>query len=398
MASDLIHPVDLVDPIKLVEGNRLTLLHSGGEFFPALIAAIDSAETEVQLETYIFEDDASGRPIIDALKRATTRGVVARILVDGFGAAAFAEHLQPELTAAGAQAMIYRPELARFRLRRHRLRRLHRKLASIDGRIAFVGGINIIDDMNQPGGRAPRYDYAVRIEGPLVASVQLTMARLWEIVVWAGFRRRYRIRDLAPAIPPVAVEESARLVVRDNFRNRRSIEDAYLDAINAASDEIIIANAYFFPGFRFRRALRAAAQRGVRVSVLLQGKAEYRLQHYATQALFGALLKARIRIFEYQPSFLHAKVAVVDAHWATVGSSNIDPFSLLLAKEANIVVSDRGFAMALRESLNQAITKDAVELKPQAWRKLAWHSRLLRWTCYQLVRLAIGLAGYGGRH
>ena len=179
--------------VEFIGGNRLTLLNSGAEFFPALIAAIDGATQEVQLETYIFEDDASGRPVVEALKRAAVRGVAVRVLVDGFGAAAFADTLQPELLASGVQALIYRRELARFSLRRHRLRRLHRKLASIDGRIAFVGGINIIDDMNQPGGRAPRYDYAVRIEGPLVSDVCGSMRRLWEIVTWASFRRRYRI-------------------------------------------------------------------------------------------------------------------------------------------------------------------------------------------------------------
>jgi cardiolipin synthase len=384
--------------IDFVEGNRLTLLHSGREFFPALISAIDLAADYVHLETYIFEDDTSGRQVIDALKRAAARGVTVRVLVDGFGAPEFANRLQPELIAAGAQVIVYRRELAPFRLRRHRLRRMHRKLASIDGKSAFVGGINIIDDMNPAGSSEPRYDYAVRVEGQLVGNIQATMFRLWEIVVWAGFRQRYRIRHKIPATSRSAGSETAALVVRDNIRHRRDIEEAYLDAIDGAREEIIIANAYFLPGFRFRRALLNAARRGVSVSVLLQGRVEYRLQHYATQALYGAMLNAGIRIFEYQPSFLHAKVAVVDSHWATVGSSNIDPFSLLLAKEANIVVRNQAFASRLRQSLIQAMTGEATELRPQDWRKLAWHSKLLRWACYQLVRLAIGIAGYGGRH
>ena len=384
--------------VEFIGGNRLTLLNSGAEFFPALIAAINGATQEVQLETYIFEDDASGRPVVEALKRAAVRGVAVRVLVDGFGAAAFADTLQPELLASGVQALIYRRELARFSLRRHRLRRLHRKLASIDGRIAFVGGINIIDDMNQPGGRAPRYDYAVRIEGPLVSDVCGSMRRLWEIVTWASFRRRYRIGRCLPAAAMPAGGQQAALVVRDNIRHRRAIEDAYLDAIAAANDEIVIANAYFLPGRRFRRTLFDAARRGVRITVLLQGKVEYRLQHYATQALYGALLEAGIRVFEYRRSFLHAKVAVIDGQWATVGSSNIDPFSLLLAKEANVVVRDSDFAAALHASLHQVLTTDTAELRREEWRRLHWHSRLLRWACYQLVRLAIGVAGYGGKH
>jgi len=384
--------------LEFVTGNRLTLLNSGGEFFPALIAAIDTATREVQLETYIFADDASGRAVRDALRRAAARGATVRLLVDGFGTADLAGRLEEELAGCGVQVLVYRRELARFSLRRHRLRRLHRKLASVDGRIAFVGGINIIDDMNQPGGRAPRYDYAVRIDGPLVAEICGAMRRLWEIVVWASFRRRYRIDGCPPSLRRQEGGQAAAFVVRDNIRHRRAIEEAYLEAIEAARDEIVIANAYFLPGFRFRRALLAAAARGVRVVVLLQGQVEYRLQHYASQALYGALLDAGVHLHEYRPSFLHAKVAVIDRRWATVGSSNIDPFSLLLAKEANVVVSDTAFAATLRASIDDAIAGGAVELRAQDWKRLSWSSRLLRWACYQLVRLAIGIAGYGGKH
>ncbi len=383
---------------EFLPGNRLTLLNSGREFFPALIAAIDEARREVHLETYIFEDDASGRPVIDALKRAAGRGVEVRLLVDGFGAASSIDGVLPELNAAGVRTLVYRRELARFQLRRHRLRRLHRKLATVDARIAFVGGINIIDDLNPPEAKAPRYDYAVRVEGPLIKPIRRVMLRLWDTVVWASFRRRAAVRrHLAPVVRK-AGDETAAFVVRDNIRHRHAIEDAYIEAIDGARNDILIANAYFLPGFRFRRALLAAARRGVRVGILLQGRVEYRLQHYATQALYGRLLAAGVRIFEYQPSFLHAKVAVIDGEWATVGSSNIDPFSLLLAKEANVVVRDAAFAATLRRSLDEAIAEGAVELHRRDWQRLSWHSRLLRWTCYQIVRLAIGLAGYGGKH
>lgn len=385
-------------PADYLPGNRLTLLNSGAEYFPALIAAIDAARQEIHLESYIFEDDQTGRAVADALKCAAQRGITVRLLVDGFGARAFAETLLPALTAAGVQAMIYRPDIARFSLRRHRLRRLHRKLVTIDGQIAFVGGINVIDDRNTPHQTPPRYDYAVRIEGPLLTPIRRAMYRLWEIVVWANFKTRYRL-DRTPAIATAPCgEQTAAFLVRDNIRHRRDIEDAYLAAIAAARQDIVIANAYFLPGRRFRSALREAAARGVAVTILLQGRVEYRLLHYASQALYGRLLGAGIHIFEYRRSFLHAKVAVIDSHWATVGSSNIDPFSLLLAKEANIVVHDKSFADELRRSLVRAMQEGAHELPPQRWRQLPWYSRLLRWTSYNLVRIGIGLAGYGGKH
>lgn len=387
--------------IDYLPGNRLTLLNSGAEYFPALLAAIDEAQHQIHLESYIFANDSTGRLITDALLHAAWRGVAVRVLVDGFGAREFIDALLPTLRIAGAEVLVYRPDLARLRLRRHRLRRLHRKLVVIDGCIAFVGGINIADDFDAVRHTSHRYDYAVRVEGSLLTPIQQTMARLWEIVARVNFKRRQR--GMPPASSrrlsstPVG-EQRAALVVRDNFRHRRDIEDAYLEAIAEARNSILIANAYFLPGRRFRHALLDAAQRGVHVIVLLQGRIEYRLLHYATQALYHRLLGAGIRIFEYQRSFLHAKVAVVDDDWATVGSSNIDPFSLLLAREANIVVRDAQFAQTLRSSLEAALRTGAQELAPKDWRQLPWHSRLLRWMSFYLVRIAIGIAGYGGKH
>ena len=381
-----------------IAGNRLTLLNSGAEFFPALLAAINDAHNEVHLETYIFEDDSTGRAVVDALAAAARRGVSVRVLVDGFGSPLFSSTLMPTLTEAGVMALIYRPERARFSFRRHRLRRLHRKLAVIDGRIAFVGGINIIDDLNTPDRSPARYDYAVRVEGALLVPIRRAMHRLWELVAWVSAKRRFRI--VREPLPPSAPEgeQMAAFVVRDNIRHRRDIEEAYLTAIADADESILIANAYFLPGRRFRRALIAAVQRGVKVTILLQGRIEYRLLHYATQALYDKLLSGGIRIFEYHHSFLHAKVAVVDREWATVGSSNIDPFSLMLAKEANIVALDGKIAAELRDSLETAMQNRARELPPQRWKQLPWYSRLLRWSSYGLVRLAIGISGYGNRH
>ncbi|MFZ2854836.1 MAG: cardiolipin synthase ClsB [Rhodocyclaceae bacterium] len=383
---------------EFLPGNRLTLLNSGAEYFPALLLAIGGAQREVHLESYIFEDDSTGHAVAGALMDAARRGITVRILVDGFGAPAFRDALMPALADAGVMALIYRPDVARFRLRRHRLRRLHRKLVVIDGEIAFVGGINVIDDLNAPHQTPPRYDYAVRVEGPVLKPILGAMHRLWEIVVWANFKRRYRV---APSVLPSGLprgDQAAAFLVRDNIRHRRDIEEAYLAAIADARDSILIANAYFLPGRRFRRALGDAAQRGVQVTILLQGRIEYRLLHYATQALYGKLLDAGIRIFEYHHSFLHAKVAVIDGQWATVGSSNIDPFSLLLAKEANLVVLDPKFAGQLRRSLGQAMQMGASELPQLHWKQRPWHTRLLRWISYNLVRIAIGISGYSGRH
>jgi cardiolipin synthase len=380
--------------IDFSTGNCVTLLETGGAYFPALIAAIDDATREIHLESYIFADDATGRAVAAALGRAAGRGVAVRVLVDGFGARDFAATLGLALQAAGAEVQVYRPEVARFRMRRHRLRRLHRKLVVIDGRIAFVGGINVIDDMDTPGQTPPRFDYTVGVEGPLLPAVHHAARHLWQLVSWANFRHRPATPATWPVPPPCGDMEAA-LVLRDNLRHRRDIEDAYLAAITSAREDVIIASAYFLPGRRFRHALMEAAGRGVRVTLLLQGRVEYLLLHYATQTFYGSLIGAGVRIVEYRKSFLHAKVAVVDDRWATVGSSNIDPFSLLLAREANVLVHHAGFAGQLRRSLEQAMADGGSEVRSEDLKKRPLALRALSWLAYSAVRLAIGVAGYG---
>jgi cardiolipin synthase len=390
--------VEAYEPISrgFTAGNRLQLLRNGEAYFPALIAAIDRARHEVHLETYIFADDATGRDIAAALSRAAQRGVMVRLLVDGFGARDFDTGLGAGLGADGVEVMVYRPEAGRYAFRRHRLRRMHRKLAVIDGEVGFAGGINIIDDFDT--STSPRFDYAVRIEGPLVARLHLAVRHVWRLVRWAALGRRPPPPTFVPPQRPAAVGSvQAALLLRDNLAHRHDIEYAYLDAVRSARGEILIANAYFLPGRRFSKALLLAAQRGVKVSLLLQGRSDHLLFHYATQALYDRMLAAGVRVFEYDRAELHAKVAVIDQAWATVGSSNIDPFSLLLAREANVVVRDPGFAAELRASLVETISAAAREVRVEDQRQRSWRARLASVLAYSLVRFMLGVTRYGGK-
>ena len=382
---------------KGVDGNRIVLLENGGEYFPALIEAFRSAAHEILLESYIYEADATGLAVSEALTQAARRGVTVRVLLDGFGTPALPDSIQMVWREAGVALMFYRPELARLSLRRHRLRRMHRKIVVIDASTAFIGGINIIDDLHGPGMNAPRYDYAVRVEGPLVARVHEAARKLWQLLRWSRLRARVGEEKWLTPEPQRAGGQRAEFLVRDNLRNRRRIERSYLWAIGHAREEIVLANAYFLPGRRFRQALLDAAGRGVRVTLLLQGRVEYRIQHYATRALYRQLLEQDIQIFEYQRSYMHAKAAVIDGKWATVGSSNIDPFSLLLAREANVVVHDEGFAAELRGSLQKAMTEGAHRIHRSHWQQLPWYARLLHSASLGLVRLLMGWLGYAQR-
>jgi cardiolipin synthase len=377
------------------DGNRLTLLESGREYFPCLEAACDEARHEIHIETYIYEDDAAGHRIAEALKRAARRGVAAYVLVDGFGSKRLSKAFVAELERSGVKVLIYRRDIALWRSPRQRLRRMHRKLAIVDGRVAFVGGINIIDDMHTPGHTPPRFDYAVRIEGPVLKHIHAAAKRLWTIVQLTQLGGGWPDTEgPAPQSSPKGGQRAA-FVVRDNLWHRKDIEEAYLEAIGQARSEILIASSYFFPGLGFRHALADAAARGVRVTLLLQARVEYRLLHYASRALYGALLDAGIEIHEYHKSFLHAKVAVIDGTWATVGSSNIDPFSLLVAREANIVVDDPTFARELRASLSNAMASGAREVRPEQWRTRPLMERVAYWVCYGFARLLTGVGSYG---
>jgi cardiolipin synthase len=381
--------------VEFFNGNRITLLKSGAEYFPQLEAEIDTARHEVHLETYIFKADATGRAVAGALARAARRGVSVHVLVDGYGSQGLDPALVKEMEAAGVQLLVYRPNISPWSLHHARLRRLHRKVAVIDARIAFVGGINVLDDIDRPGDTALRFDYAVRVEGPMLGKIHPVVRWLWKLV--ATTQLRARLSGAVRLVPSLEHRgrQRAAFVTRDNLGHRREIEKAYLEAIGEARSEILIANAYFFPGQSFRWALRDAAARGVRVILLLQGRVEYVLQHYASRALYGAFLDAGIEIHEYFRGFLHAKVAVIDRRWATVGSSNIDPYSLVLAREANVVIDDESFAAQLRESLLAEMNGGASQVKRESWKGQPLPVRVFTWGCYGLLRLLAGVFAYG---
>lgn len=381
----------------LVAGNQLTLLQNGEQFFPSLCADIAAAQLSVSLETYIFAADKIGRQVTLALQAAALRGVSVRLMLDGYGSAELPAEWVDELRVAGVEVLWFRKEISPFTLRPNRmrrLRRLHRKLAVIDATVAYVGGINIIDDVPvEADFTAPRLDYTVRVQGEMARVIQAPMLHLWSVVSWALLQRRSRLARKEAARLPRTPELS--LLLRDNLRHRRDIELAYLTAVAKAQHEIIIANAYFLPGRIFRRALLQARRRGVRVVLLLQGRVEYRIQHFATRALYGKLLEGGIEIHEYQASHMHAKVAVIDGVWATVGSSNIDPLSLLLAREANLLVRDSSFSQGLRDSLNQAIQQDGKEIAHNEWQRMGWRARLVCRLSLAVIRVVMAVLGYG---
>ncbi|MFT7723254.1 MAG: cardiolipin synthase ClsB [Roseateles sp.] len=397
-------------------GNEVELLRGGDALFPRMHEAIAAAHREVWLATYIFHDDATSLALADALRAADRRGVRVRVVVDGFGSGASLAALRERFADSGVAFAVFRPMDRWWRwLQPGQLRRLHQKLCVVDGEIAFVGGINVIDDRNDlhhGASELPRLDFAVAVRGAVVAPVAASVRAIWSRA-WLGrdfddalldyvpLRRRMslwlaqlwrgpqRLPEPGPSLAPVM----AAFVLRDNLRRRRTIEHAYAHAIRNAQQTVDLICPYFYPGQRIRHALQGAARRGVRVRLLLQGKLDYRIAGWAAEALYADLLGHGVEIYEYTPAFLHAKVAVVDGHWATVGSSNIDPLSLLVNLEANVVVWDRPFAARLAQEVETALAVSArvSEHGGRGLRALL-HRAVVAWFAYVFLRVA-GAAG-----
>jgi cardiolipin synthase A/B len=393
-----------------VGGNRIELLRGGDQLFPRMREAIACAQREVWVATYIFHTDDTALALADALIAADRRGVRVRVVVDGFGSGASLATLHKRFEGSGVAFAVFRPMDRWWRwFQRGQLRRLHQKLCVVDGEVAFVGGINVIDDrvdLNHGVSEQPRLDYAVEVRGGLVDAVGQCVRSIWSRA-WLGrefddalldyvpLRRRFslwltqlwrgpqRLPAQVPHLPPVC----AAFVLRDNVRRRRTIEHAYADAIRRARRSVDIVCPYFYPGQRLRQALRGAAGRGVRVRLLLQGKLDYRIAGWAAEALYADLLRQGVEIYEYTPAFLHAKVAVVDDYWATVGSSNIDPLSLLVNLEANVVVLDEEFASHLAGEIEAAIAASERVGERRGWRVI-YHRAVVAWFAYVFLRVA----------
>lgn len=397
---------------------NLRLLQGSRAYFPALIEAIDRAAGWVQLETYLFDVFGTGADVANALIRAAQRGVTVQVLVDGIGSRPLPSEWQEKMRDSGVDWCVYSPLASSWGiLQPLAWRRLHRKLCVIDQRTVFCGGINILDDFYDPNHGAlmePRFDFAISATGALAVDAAEAVTLLWWRVQ-AGYSARQRhlgtawdefkaagyggrtdstLQSAKPGAPDSRHPAThAALVLRDNLRNRSSIEKSYLKAIGHARQDIVIANAYFLPGGKLRRALISAARRGVKVTVLLQGKYEYFMQYHASRPVYDALLKEGIEIHAYAKSFLHAKVAVIDGHWATVGSSNLDPLSLLLAREANVVIEGAAFAQELRECLHSAVALQGGRIEHAAHISRPRTQRALDWFAYGVMRALLWVTG-----
>ncbi|MCI4567230.1 cardiolipin synthase ClsB [Lysobacter sp. CFH 32150] len=350
--------------------NRVHLLENGEEFFASAFAAIARAQHEILIETFILFEDKVGLELHRLLVEAAQRGVRVEVTVDGYGSPGFSPEFLGALTTVGVHFRVFDPHHRLFGVRLHVFRRLHRKLLVIDGELAFVGGINFSADHLADFGPGAKQDYAIEVEGPIVADIRsFALAAIASDGTGESWQHPWQAAEASRAGGADAL-----FLLRDNGRRQNAIEREYRDAILAARREVVIANAYFFPGYGFLHELRDAARRGVTVRLICQGEPDSQLASSAARSLYWHLLEAGVRIHEYCERPFHGKVAVVDDVWSTVGSSNLDPLSLSLNLEANVFVRDAAFARHLRERLDELQQRHCRPVDPAGIpRRRLWH-------------------------
>nr|WP_318382283.1 cardiolipin synthase ClsB [uncultured Enterobacter sp.] len=379
------------------EGNRIQLLENGDEYYPAVFAAIGKAQRKVILETFIWFEDDVGRQLHAAILGAAKRGVNIEVLLDGYGSPDLSDEFVGELTSAGVVFRYYDPRPPLFGMRTNLFRRMHRKIVVIDNTVAFVGGINYSAEHMSDYGPEAKQDYAVRVEGPVVEDIlqfelenlpENSPARRW----WRQRRRYHATENRKPG------EAQALFVWRDNDDHRDDIERHYLKMLANAKREVIIANAYFFPGYRLLHAMRNAARRGVRVKLIVQGEPDMPIVTVGARLLYNYLVKGGVQVYEYRRRPLHGKVAVMDDHWATVGSSNLDPLSLSLNLEANLIIHDRQFNQTLRDNLNGILQHDCVRVDETMVPKRTWWNLAKSVVVFHFLRKFPAMVGWLPAH
>ena len=337
-----------------MDGNELCLLRNGSQAFPEMLTTIARAQQQILLEMYWFDSDSIGRRFAAALAAAARRGVEVAIIYDAVGSMGASQDMFDTLMQAGARVIEFNPIAPwkrRFRLSKL-TRRDHRKLLIVDGQTGFIGGINIADQwLGRDEGGAGWRDDMVRIAGPAVAGLSDCFARSWARLHGQELRQVGFGREAAPAVSRRSpYGQPVRVLGQQFLRAQRQISRAYLHYLRRAERRIFIANSYFVPDGRVLRALAQAARRGVDVRIIVPGQSDVEIVRHASRAVWGRLLRAGVRIFEWDESVLHAKSAVVDGRWSTTGTFNFDYLSLRLNLEVNLSVLDEQFAQALEAS------------------------------------------------
>ncbi|MDO9580678.1 MAG: phospholipase D-like domain-containing protein [Bacteroidales bacterium] len=368
-------------------GHSVELLRSGNSYFDRCGKAIDEAKDYIHFQTYIVDDDETGRRIVDALIRAAGRGVKVYFLLDAFGGVTFSKDLIIKVEEAGIQFRKFSPGLITkgFQLSL----RLHHKVLLVDGAVVIIGGMNVANRYHGTSEMKEWLDFAILIKGPECAHVLFILKRLWNKAFISGKdRSRETLHD------PVSYDDDVKVKVLQNnwFRNKIEILKSYRSALKHAQDRMIIMASYFLPGRNERKLLRNASRRGVDIKIVLAAESDAPVFKRATSFLYDFILRNNIKIYEYLPSNLHAKVATVDGDWTTIGSYNLNHLSDYGSVEMNADILDTSFTRQFEEILLEIIDKDCRQVTFEEYiQRKTWFYQLSDWFSYQMIRILMRL-------
>ena len=367
---------------------NLELVYSGKDYFARLEAIIRDAQFEIHLQMYLFENDATGKRIVAALKEAALRKVEIYVLLDGLGSLSFPDELLKDLKFSGINIRFFAPLFSTYTF--YLGRRLHRKVVVADAKVALVGGINIADKYHGSTTEKPWLDYAVQLNGEIAKPLQQLCRDKY-------FKKRELKNTKIKSTFQIQNDTSVRILQNDWLKGKNEICDGYIKSIRQAKKEIIIIGSYFLPGIRIIQALKKASKNKVTIKLILSGKSDLPMTRRATCFLYDKLLKYNIELYEWDQSVLHGKVAVIDENWSTIGSFNLNNLSSYGSLEMNVEIRSRSISSEFRTHLNgvisqcQSITKESLKTKTTIMTKFI---NLFSYVITRMIELVVTYTPY----
>jgi cardiolipin synthase len=368
-------------------GHSVELLYSGESFFAANIHAIDQARHYIHFQSYILDEDETGMRVVDSLVRAAERGVRTYLLLDAFGTKYLSGELIKKIEGAGIFFRFFSPAFITkgFQLSL----RLHHKVLLVDGELAILGGMNFADRYHGTSTKKEWLDFAVIVKGPECIHINSILRKLWNKTFLSREERSNEIVHTAKIY-----DQNIKLRVTENnwYRNKIEILRSYRSAFKHSQDRIIIFASYFLPGRLERKLLRMASGRGVNITIVLAAESDAPIFKRATRFLYDFILRNNIKIYEYLPSNLHAKVATFDGRMCTLGSYNLNHISDYGSVEMNVEILDQAFTEEFEKVLLKIIRDDCRQVTIEEYlRRKTWFSQLTGWISYQMIRLLMRL-------
>lgn len=370
--------------IEYTRRNKVKLIRGGKDYFETLVKLINDAKDNIHLQTYIYDDDETGRQVAEALKAAVKRGVGVYLLVDGYASQVMSQNFIDSLKDSGVHFRFFEPL---FKSKHFYFgRRLHHKIIVVDALYAIVGGMNITDRYNDMPGKPAWLDFALYVEGEIALELCVLC---WK--TWNGFPRRMEVTPCElkhPDYSLIPLEAMVRMRRNDWVRQKNQISESYREIFSKARSHILLLCSYFLPGREVRKELEKAIKRGVKVRIIIAGPSDVMIAKNAERYMYDWLLRNGVELYEYQKNILHGKIAVCDDQWMTIGSYNINNISAYASIETNLDVFNKELAAEAKQLLEKIKIEDCIPVT------IARHKQdkniikqFGRWASYQLVRV-----------